>query len=1822
MAVAAKAKAKGKPKAKASNAKAPSTIPGRAVRGVVSLAAARVPREVNAPAARIVAPPAVMRTVSSATLGPAVAPLSLTPTGSLNGRPLGKCAQRGPMEFFYKVQSEPYEQLMLTLRNQAGKWDFHLAFDTPAYKIKNQNVIFSCVSRLPALGHHVDLLKFFHEEHNVSIDLQDSLLQNALFYACTNGLHECAAYLLSQFKVLNINDRDKMGETALFYCARTNHPATAKILVRYKADLEVKGSKNTTALMEAVMSISSLNGKSTNPSMVKFLLEQKANVDMPAGSVTSPLMQAVKRVCFDLDNRTVPHNPPVALLKDYSVIKALLAAAADPNWRNSSGETALFIAVRAKHVDLVRELIVNHNADGLVRSNAGQSLICLCEFDTPMGDLLSECQAGGKVVKKRRRAGVLAEDIPLWDPISPTPSPAKPASGATGKRRIMDLEASAADENDDDPIKEVKQEKMQPTAFKVVQSGTLGEIMHLFEVGNEDHDQMNSLGENVVHAAAKRKSGALEVCKYLVEKLGTFAMFCDHDFSRTPLFHAVTYGNDDCIEFLVQKNCDPNSVDAKNMHIMIHAVKAGSVKACQILHSLGATLDLKTDGEANLAHLAAENGFDEILEFLLENKVPASEQNARGFTPLHLAKNRYTAQTLLNHGVQLLELDKEGVAPVFSHIRFDHVDTVRFLLEQKCGPEMTDKDGKTPLVVAIEEDRPEVVRVLIDDFKISLTTTDKEGRTPDALAVSLGRTMIYDALKTESLWRLQIAAKQEGNDLQLRSSVGGSSPLQQIKTWIVKYECNPKRLWTPGKMDTLLFLAASRPTADVLEVVKYLIDECGLEAGFVDLQGETALFTAVTVNKESNFAVAQLLLERKCDPHQASIKGLTALFEAVASNNMRCVDLLLEHKVDVNHRNVARENVLFGARTPEMLERLLAAGADATLVNVKGRSCIFENVNADMVTKLIANKCPVDCVDANRQTCLFAAVKSKPVTDILLENGVDVRQVSATGRTCLHNAVDQQSEEVARMLVEAHKLDPFLLDDNDCSPLMIAENKKLKAFVQFVHEQQESIKEEQERKNQAAKELNILLWENKTLDDAKAFIEERGPSFEWRTHDMGQTSIFSATYSYQSLRCDDDAVQIVEYLIELKVDPTVRDRNNQSALFYACRYAGPQTCRLLIESQCNVNDTDMQGSTPLSYATQSLKPEKMVVVNMLLDEKADPNVSGKTMSTELFRAADVNDIDMVRTLVHRGSNLEQKNPKFGRTALFAAAALLTTEAMGILLRAGANANAADDLGQTALFVCSPGSVSLLIDAKADPNHKTLLDENALFAVSTVQKLEALVKAKCNVDHRDAKGKTCLFVAMESGHIDICERLIHDYQVDPNHGDSQGRTCVSVARGRGDRQEFLGIVEALQRRQTDLERILLKGTLVELERLAEPGELTYTDSKTGQHYGFIVAGRDPMLPDTVEMFKKLEQAEIDLQQRDQLGRTCFFVAAQTGNITAMQYLLTAQCNVNDADNEQQTPLFVAVRGGDITSFQFLIDNHADKDAVSDVLGESLLFPAIRSGKQDMVKAVLDISKHLEFDLTRENHEGVTPLLEAVRQDDSAILKLVLESGAKVNAKAGGDQKSALFCCISTTACITLLAFQADVSVTDKSGRTPLFGAVARRNPGSVDALVANNAQVNALDNCGRSPIFLCVEEEGQDMSAMLQKLVDLGADTNVTDREGQTPTSIAKANKNRKNSAAYVSIMKKKTANNVRVNREYLEEDPEPNWAVRLIPQQRLDGSLDQCKVTFYDPENPDCTVPRESEKYRTFWRELKRLNPELLGALAYPANAPWTEGTT
>jgi len=329
--------------------------------------------------------------------------------------------------------------------------------------------------------------------------------------------------------------------------------------------------------------------------------------------------------------------------------------------------------------------------------------------------------------------------------------------------------------------REVTVEGYTPLILAVI-SGNVDSVKKLAEIPQIDLDAELSTSENALWLATS--SGNQEKTRALADA-GAKLDVRGGEYLSTPLGNAVLQEDIDLVRYLLRKGADVNIRSKTNSSPANYAVGKGNLEILKLLKSAGADLDgLEGEDDASLLIIAAATDKQDILEYLLAQKVDVNKEDAKGRTAMSFASFAgylEIVKSLVRSGANLDTLyGPDEFSALAAAVLKGHTDIALFLIQS--GAEVNNKDVRgftaahnaaqegnlvvlkalaeagadldvkggdyqtTPLGLAALKGHLEVVKFLAAKG-VDLGATDKDGKTALELAREFGRDDVVEFLE-------------------------------------------------------------------------------------------------------------------------------------------------------------------------------------------------------------------------------------------------------------------------------------------------------------------------------------------------------------------------------------------------------------------------------------------------------------------------------------------------------------------------------------------------------------------------------------------------------------------------------------------------------------------------------------------------------------------------------------------------------------------------------------------------------------------------------------------------------------------------------------------------------------------------------------------------------------------------------------------------------------------------------------------------------------------------------------------------------------------
>ena len=517
------------------------------------------------------------------------------------------------------------------------------------------------------------------------------------------------------------------------------------------------------------------------------------------------------------------------------------------------------------------------------------------------------------------------------------------------------------------------------------------------------------------------------------------------------------------------------------------------------------------------------------------------------------------------------------------------------------------------------------------------------------------------------------------------------------------------------------------------QVAAQLLLDSGLSVDIRPHWGLTPLHVAAS---KGNLPFLEFLLSKGADINARTAPGNTPLHYAVLISHYYPdnVTFLLDHGANVNAVGSFNQTPLHHAKTLEILEILLARGADP---NAK---------DADQRTRL--HIVMLDSGQNFRKKSQQAHPRLEKAFDLLLRYGADLNARDLHGKSLLKFGITWRSSLLSKLL--SCGLDPNIKGPRGL-PIIRTAMKKDNRFFAALLRYGANVHFTDGSGNTL---LHLILTDEWRPKSQERFIEllERGVDVNAR-NDKGETALQLAAEkgklnlipallekganvnSYPMYNKKTPLLylyekgwihpQLTERFIAYGANVHVRDDYQQTLLHYAAMHDhGVHVIPILLSHGAEVNPRDGFGWTPLHGTHKSRFGE--IHTKLLLNHGANVNAKVSTGDTALHLASGHdNGRHIIPVLLNHGAKVNSKGAK-GKTPLHET----RNSSLGhlhaqILLSHGADANAQDVKGRTLL-------------------HRTVTGKCA----APLPIIRVLAKHGCDPNIRDAQGLTPLHLAIE------------------------------------------------------------------------------------------------------------------------------------------------------------------------------------------------------------------------------------------------------------------------------------------------------------------------------------------------------------------------------------------------------------------------------------------------------------------------------------------
>ena len=1184
--------------------------------------------------------------------------------------------------------------------------------------------------------------------------------------------------------------------------------------------------------------------------------------------------------------------------------------------------------------------------------------------------------------------------------------------------------------------------------------GDLELFQYLIQNGSDVYSKTKD-GRSSLHLAAEK--GHLKICRVLLQNYN-FDIHERDDDMFTVMLRAACSDDLELLEYLIQNGSNIFSKTKDGRSCLHIAAEKGHLKICRVLlQNYNFDIHERDDSGWSALHHGAWSFDLELFQYLIEKGSDIFVKTRKSRSCLHLAALvgdlRICRVVLRNYNVDINARDDYGFTVLHSAAGSGHSELLQYLIENGSDVFRKTKNGKSCLHLAAERGHLKICRVLLQHYNFVVDERDDDGSAVLHSAALGGNLELFQYLI------------ENGSDVFSKTKNGRSC----------------------------LHIAAEQGH---LKICRMLLTNYNFAFHERDDDGLAVLHNAAL---SGDLELFQDLIENGSDVFSKTKNGRSCFHIAAEEGYLKICRVLLEnYNFDVHERDDDGLAVLHSAALGgdlELFQYLIQNGSDVYSKTKNGRSCLHiaaEEGHLRICRVLLENyNFDVHERDDDGLAVLHNAALGGDLElfQYLIQNGSDVYSKTKDGRSSLHLAAEKGHLKICRVLLQNYNFDIHERDDSGWSALHHGAWSFDLELFQYLIEKGSDIFVKT-RKNRSCLHLAALVGD---LRICRVVLRNYNVDINARD-DYGFTVLHSAAGSGDS--------ELLQYLIENGSEVFSKTENGRNCLHVAAEKGHLKICRMLLQSYNFVNhERDDDGLTVLHSAVLSGELE---LLQYLIENGSDVFSKTKDGRSCLHLAAEQGDLNICRMLLQNYNFVIQEADDDGFTVLHSAALGGDLALLQYLIKNGSEVFSKTKDGRNCLHLAAEkGHLNICRALLENYNFDIHARDDDMFTVllratfsDNLELLEYLIDHGSDVFSKTTDGRSCLHLAAQNGHLEICKALLQKYNFDIDATDDSSWTLLHGAAWSGDSELLLYLIE----NGSDI-FIETKDGRSCLHLTAEQGHLNICRMLL-QSYNFVNHERDDdgltvlhsaVLSGELELLQYLIENGSDVFSKTKDGRSCLHLAAEQGDLNICRMLLqNYNFVIHEADDDGFTVLHSAALGGDLALLQYFIKNGSEVFSKTKD-GRNCLHLAAEKGHLNICRALLE---NYNFDIHARDDYMFTVLLRAACSDDLKLLEYLIENGSDLFSKTK-DGRSCLHLAAQNghlEICEALLQkYNIDIHATDDSSWTALHGAAWSGDLELLEYLIENGSDIFSETKDGRSCLHLAAERgHFKICKALLQK----------------------------------------------------------------------------------------------------------------------------------
>ena len=613
------------------------------------------------------------------------------------------------------------------------------------------------------------------------------------------------------------------------------------------------------------------------------------------------------------------------------------------------------------------------------------------------------------------------------------------------------------------------------------------------------------------------------------------------------------------------------------------------------------------------------------------------------------------------------------------------------------------------------------------------------------------------------------------------------------------------------------------------------------------------------------------------------------------------------------------------------------------------------------------------------------------------DKGTDIYCTNKLGWNCLHIAAFCGHLNLCKKLIEKHKFDVHMADNDGSTGLHhSARNGSYKLVTYFA-----DMGTDIYCKNNLGCNCLHIAAQNGHLNLCKELINKQN-------FDIHIADNEGCTALYHSAK--NGSYELLTYFVDMGADINCKNNLGWNCLHIAAQNGHLNLCKTLIDKyNFDLHAVDNGGWTALHHSTKSGSYE---LVTYFVVMGTNINCKNNLGWNCLHIAAQNGHLNLCKTLIDKHSFDVHISDYEGWTALHHSARNGSYELVTYFAGVGTDINLKDKNGMNCLHIAAMyGHLNLckkLIDKynfdvhRADNGGWTALHHSA--RNGSYELVKYFVNLGTDIGCKNNLGSNCLHIAALNGHLNLCNSLIDKHNFDVNVADNDGLTALHQSAKYGSYElltYFIGIGGCIDLRANNgmnsLHIAATYGHLNLCKTLIDKCNFSlHITSDTG-----LTALHHSACSGSYELVRYFADRGINIDLKNDKGMNCLHIAASCGHLDLCRALINEHnFDMNIADNDGWTALLYSAKNGSCKLFTYFADMGNDIH-FKNCLGCSCLHIAAQNGHLSLCKMIIDKYK---IDVHMVDNEGLTPLHHAARSGSYELVTYFVDMGNYIYCKS--------------------------------------------------------------------------------------------------------------------------------------------------------------------------------------------------------------------------